>query len=125
MKTTESAEQQALFEWAEIVSKKTPELRLLFAIPNGGKRPITTAMRMKAEGQKSGVLDICLPVPCSGYHGLYIEMKVGKNKPSENQVWWINQLREQGYRVEVCYGWEVVVKVIVGYLTGKESEGLK
>ncbi len=118
---SESTEQQALFEWAEIAAKKTPELKLLFAIPNGGKRPITTAMRMKAEGQKSGVPDICLPVPCKKYHGLYIEMKVGKNKPSANQLWWIEQLQAQGYRVDVCYGWGEAVKVIVDYVIGGEA----
>jgi len=114
---SESTEQQALFEWAEFAAKKTPELKLLFAVPNGGKRPITTATRMKAEGQKPGVPDIFLPVPCGKYHGLYIEMKFGKNKPSANQLWWIEQLRQQGYRVDVCYGWGEAVKVIVEYLT--------
>ncbi len=113
---SESTEQQALFEWAEIAAKKTPELKLLFAIPNGGKRNITTAVRLKKEGVKSGVPDVCLPVPCGEYHGLYIEMKVDENKPTENQSWWIEQLQKQGYRVDVCYGWGEAVKVIVGYL---------
>jgi hypothetical protein len=114
---SESTEQQALFEWAEFTAKKTPELRLLFAVPNGGKRNITTAAILKREGVKSGVPDICLPVPRNEFHGLYIEMKFGKNKPTENQLWWIEQLRRQGYRVEVCYGWSEAVKVIVGYMT--------
>lgn len=114
---SESTEQQALFQWAEIASKKTPEMKLLFAIPNGGKRPISTAKRMKAEGQKSGVPDICLPVPCGEFHGLYIEMKVNKNKPSANQIWWIEQLQKQGYRVDVCYSWGEAVKVITRYMT--------
>jgi len=47
---SESTEQQALFEWAEFAAKKTPELKLLFAVPNGGKRNITTAARLKKEG---------------------------------------------------------------------------
>jgi hypothetical protein len=114
---SESTEQQALFEWAEIAAKKTPELKLLFAIPNGGKRNITTAARLKKEGVKSGVPDICLPVPCGKYHGLYIEMKVGRNKPSVNQLWWIEQLQRQGYKVDVCYGWGEAVKVIAEYMT--------
>jgi hypothetical protein len=44
-------------------------------------------------------------------------MKVGDNTPSTNQLWWIEQLQKQGYRVEVCYGWSEAVKVIVGYMT--------
>ena len=115
---SESTEQQALFEWAEIAAKKTPELSLMYAVPNGGKRNIATAVRLKKEGVKSGVPDICLPVPRGKYHGLYIEMKVGKNKPSANQVQWIEQLQKQGYRVDVCYGWGEAVKVIVDYMLG-------
>ncbi|MEN6312770.1 MAG: VRR-NUC domain-containing protein [Clostridiaceae bacterium] len=115
---SESTEQQALFEWAEITAKKTPELKLLFAVPNGGKRNITTAVRLKKEGVKSGVPDICLPVPCGGFHGLYIEMKVGRNKPAANQIWWIGQLRKHGYRVDVCYSWGEAVKVITEYMIG-------
>ena len=34
----ETEEQQSLFEWAETQSKIYPELALMFAIPNGGKR---------------------------------------------------------------------------------------
>jgi hypothetical protein len=114
---SESTEQQALFEWAEIAAKKTPELRLMYAVPNGGKRNIATAVRLKKEGVKPGVPDICLPVPRGRYHGLYIEMKFGRNKPSEAQKWWIEQLQQQGYKVNVCYGWGEAVKVIVDYLT--------
>ena len=114
---SESTEQQALFEWAEIASRKTPELKLMYAVPNGGKRNITTAARLKKEGVKPGVPDICLPVPRGRYHGLYIEMKVNKNKPSANQKWWIEQLQKQGYRVEVCYSWGEAVKVITEYIT--------
>lgn len=119
---SESTEQQALFEWAEIAAKKTPELRLLHAIPNGGKRHISTAVRLKKEGVKAGVPDICLPVPCGEYHGLYIEMKVGRNKPSANQKWWIEQLQKQGYRVEVCYSWGEAVKVITEYMIQEIGE---
>lgn len=119
---SESTEQQALFEWAEFASKKSPELKLLHAIPNGGYRKKGTAGRLKAEGVKSGVPDMCLPVPKGKYHGLYIEMKVDRNKPSANQKWWIEQLQKQGYRVEVCYSWGEAVKVITDYMTeGKDG----
>lgn len=115
---SESTEQQALFEWAEIASRKTPELKLMYAVPNGGKRSITTAARLKKEGVKPGVPDICLPVPHGRYHGLYIEMKIDRNKPSVNQRWWIEQLQRQGYKVNVCYGWGEAVKAITEYMTG-------
>lgn len=71
----ESVEQQCLFRWAEFASGKYPELRLMYHIPNGGARSKATAGRLKAEGVKAGVPDICLPVSRDGYHGLYIELK--------------------------------------------------
>lgn len=114
---SESTEQQALFEWAEFAAKKTPELKLMYAVPNGGKRPSSTAARLKKEGVKPGVPDICLPVPRGRYHGLYIEMKFGRNTPSAEQKEWLHRLQEQGYKVDVCFGWGEAVKVIVDYLT--------
>lgn len=115
---TESQEQQALFTWKEYNEAMIPELSMMFHIPNGGKRDKITAARLKAEGVKSGVPDICLAVPRGENHGLFIELKVGSNKPSENQKKWIGMLRNQGYRVEVCYGWVEAAAVIKDYLKG-------
>lgn len=113
---SESVEQIHLFLWAAYSTASMPELDLMYHIPNGGKRNITTAKRLKAEGVKAGVPDICLPVARGYYHGLYIELKAGRNKTTENQNKWIESLREQGYYVQVCYGWEEASKVIVEYL---------
>lgn len=65
---SESIEQQNLFEWAKIFSGKYPELTLLYHIPNEGKRSLKEGARMKAEGLKAGVPDLCLPVARGGYH---------------------------------------------------------
>ena len=51
------------------------------------------------------------------YHGLYIEMKAGKNKPSKEQKEWINSLQEEGYAACVCYGWLEAREVIEKYLS--------
>lgn len=95
-----------------------PDLALLHHIPNGGKRDIVTATHLKAQGVQAGVPDISLPVPRAGFHGLYIELKVGSNKPSSKQQNWIDRLRNQGYCVEVCYGWVEAAAVIKDYLKG-------
>ena len=114
--TNESQEQINLFRWANLQSCKIPELKLLFHIPNGGKRNIVTARRLKAEGVKAGVPDLFLPVPRGGYHGLFVEMKAGKNKTTEKQDVWITDLRQQGYKVVVCYGCEEAMTEIKEYL---------
>ena len=135
-KKTEHSEQVALFEWAKANEARHLQLGLLFAIPNGGKRHIVTAKKLKASGTKSGIPDIFLPVPRLPYDfndvivgdsysigfsdevkfGLFIELKVGKNKPSKNQLWWIHSLRAEGYAVEVCYGFLEAKTAIENYL---------
>ena len=119
MTAREDAEQATLLSWAAMQSGKYPELTLLFHIPNGGHRNAAEAARFKAEGVKAGVPDLFLPVARSGKHGLWIEMKRREGgRVSEHQSEWINNLREQGYAVEVCYGWEEASKVLLSYLGG-------
>ena len=118
MKHQESNEQQALFQWSKLMQAKYPELSLLHAIGNGGKRNVIEAARMKREGVLAGVSDIMLPVARNGFHGLYIELKVGKGKASDNQKWWIAETTKQGYYSTVCYGWVEVSEAIKKYLEG-------
>ena len=113
----EHAEQAALFRWAEFARSRLPELALLHAIPNGGHRHKATAARLKAEGVKRGVPDVCLPVARNGAHGLYIELKTERGKPTPEQLGWIRALRRQGYAAEVCRGWEQARSMIEHYLT--------
>lgn len=109
---TERDEQAALFDWAEWQGNITPELKLLYAIPNGQYRP-GQAME---PGLKAGVPDICLPVARGGYHSLYVELKVGSNSPSKEQKRWITSLRKAGHRVDVCWGYEAAKETILDYL---------
>jgi hypothetical protein len=114
----ESEEQSALFQWARIMEKRMPELRLLYHIPNGGLRNKPVAVRLTAEGVRRGVPDMCLPVARHGYHGLYIELKRRKSgKATPEQREWIELLNGQGYRAEVCHGFDEARAVIEGYLT--------
>lgn len=119
---TESEEQRSLFVWATIAAGKYPALNLLFHIPNEGKRSQWTGARMRSEGLKSGVPDLSLPVARSGYHGLFIELKAGKNKPTANQLAWLEALEAQGYKTAVCYGWEAAKNVIEAYLKAREEK---
>ena len=104
LKRGEDTEQMGVIDWANWNTGRFPELKLLFHVPNGGKRNAAEAARFKAMGVKAGVPDLCLPVPRGGYAGLYIEMKYGKNKTTEKQEEWIHSLIEQGYLVKLCWG---------------------
>lgn len=116
----EEVEQACLFRWAGYQMAAMPELGLLHAIPNGGKRGKAEAARMKAGGVKAGVPDMCLPVSRGTYHGLYIELKRQQGgRVSEAQTWWLDKLRDQGYAAFVCYGWEEAAQVLQDYLMGR------
>lgn len=113
---SEHTEQAALFEWAAWNQGKDAALNMLYAVPNGGKRDPVTAARLKAEGVKAGVPDIVLPVARMGYHGLYLEMKFGKNKTTVEQDVWLTALKAEGYAVDVSYGWQEAAHKIARYL---------
>lgn len=115
-RNAEHHEQAALIQWAQHNSKRVLELSLLFAIPNGGQRHIITALRLKAEGVKPGVPDLCLPVARQGYHGLFIEMKAKGGAISPAQRSMHEQLLAQGYAVEVCWDWMEAKDAIEHYL---------
>jgi hypothetical protein len=114
---SEHQEQKALMEWAELMKCRIPALSLLHAIPNGGHRHPITAHKMKEEGVKPGVPDLSLPVARHGFHGLYIEMKKSKGGMVQpEQKIWHNALRDEGFRVAVCHGFEAAKAVIEEYL---------
>ena len=71
---TEHEEQVQIFRWADLYSTEFPALKMLYAIPNGSYKSKQSARKFAAEGLKSGVPDICLPVPSADgkYHALYI-----------------------------------------------------
>ena len=118
---SEHAEQSALMEWAAYHAGRYPELVLLYAIPNGGHRHKAVAAKLSAEGVKSGVPDLHLPVARCGFHGCYIEMKFGKNSTTDNQKWWLGALANEGYYVTVCWTWEAARDVLTNYLEGALS----
>ena len=113
---SEHTEQAALFEWAAWNQAKDAALNMLYSVPNGGKRDKITAARMKREGQKAGIPDVFLPVARGGYHGLYLELKIGRNKTSAEQDAWLARLAGEGYAVTVAYGWQQAARVVVEYL---------
>lgn len=117
----ESGHQEALFCWAGYQLGSMPELEYMYHVPNGGKRDKATAAALKRQGVKPGVPDIVLPAVRAGYHGLYIELKAGRNTTTENQKRWLEYLRQQGYYTAVCYGWQLAAELIERYLLHPEE----
>ncbi len=113
-RTSEHSQQVALFAFA--AQSGIPELRLMFAIPNGEQRSAMTGAKLKAAGVKAGVPDIFLPVARNGFHGLWIELKIKSGVVSPKQQEWLVKLSEQKYATRVCFGWEEARNALLDYL---------
>jgi len=120
---SEHSEQAKVIDWAKDHEYIYPELRWLHSSLNGIPipGPRQTAYRimnhMKAEGMKRGVPDLFLPVARRGYHGLYIEMKRDDGGVlSDEQKEFLAFAELQGYRDQVCYGYDDAIKELEWYL---------
>ncbi|MFN3375505.1 MAG: VRR-NUC domain-containing protein [Burkholderiaceae bacterium] len=114
MAPSEHQIQSSYFDWA----RQHPLARRAYAIPNGGKRNLVVAMKLKAEGVRPGVLDVCLPIPCGGAAGLYIEFKAGRNGLTDEQATEADTLVRDGYAVAVCWDAGDAIEVTRQYLAG-------
>ena len=121
---TEAQHQANVIKWSQQpeIRSKWPELALFHHIPNGGRRDPVEARHLKQCGVKSGVPDLCLPVPSGKYHGMYLEMKTETGRATLAQKHWLERLRALGYFTIVCHGWQAAVDALEWYLSIGEQE---
>jgi len=118
----EHGEQAAVVAWARLHETRWPVLRTLFAVPNGASLaggPSARARqmaRLKAEGLKIGVPDLWLVAGIGEKHGLVIEMKAGRNKPTTEQKWWLQTLEALRWQTAVCYSADDAIATIKAYI---------
>lgn len=102
-----------------------PQLKWLHAIHNQGHGDAVRGGKAKAEGVKAGVADMFLPVAMFPVgdgsvrlpqYGLYLELKVGYNKPSEEQLEFMADMRAAGYAADWAVGWLEARDKILAYL---------
>ena len=98
-------EEQVLFvRWLE---PHHPE-HWVYAVANGGHRHKLTAAKLKREGVRKGVPDLCIPSLF-----LYIEMKREKKSyASAEQKEWLTYLDGVGYIAQVCRGAEAAKELV-------------
>lgn len=102
------------FTW---VRAQYPQLeKRIYHIPNGGQRNKLVAFNLKRQGTLAGVWDIYVSIPRKGFHGAYIELKVGKNKLTDKQVAF-QQANANDYHFAVCYTLDEFQQTIKEYLT--------
>ena len=93
---SEHSEQVGFINWFRVQYPRV----LIFAIPNGEKRSISVAKRLKAEGVVRGVPDLYVPA-----WNLWVEMKrVSGGRLSPDQKEMITYLENIGHKVIVGKG---------------------
>jgi hypothetical protein len=79
------------------------------SVPNGGRRDLREASKLKASGVEAGVPDILIfdPPPQLRAVGTALEMKrAGGGRLSDKQKKWLELLRERGWHTLVAHGAE-------------------
>ena len=109
----EAAEQEGFITWWKF---RFPDV-LIFHIPNGGARYITTARNLKKAGVVPGIPDLYCP-----RYRLWIEFKRskgGKLSPEQEKI--INYLRRVGDAVIVAHGSEDGSRQVLDFMKEKKS----
>ena len=108
--------QSGFIELVRIKQNQIPELKLLYAIPNGGHRHPAVAAKLKAEGVIPGPPDLHLPVARGPWHSLYLETKRpgGTQSGAQKEFAWM--LLKQGNLVKVCDSVDKLWAAVSNYL---------
>jgi hypothetical protein len=87
--------------------------------PNEIKAKVQYMAKRKQMGVKSGVPDVLIFEPKGEFIGLAIELKAGYNKPSENQLKWLDDLTKKGWLAVWSNSLDEVIDIIEKYLSKK------
>jgi hypothetical protein len=115
---SEHGEQVVLFRYLDLIAPLWPELvRCIYAVPNGGKRGKLTAAKLKQEGVRAGIPDICVPYASHPHASLRIELKrADGGTVSKEQSARAADLESLGNLVLIARGWEPAARAIVDYV---------
>ncbi|MDD2192656.1 MAG: VRR-NUC domain-containing protein [Bacteroidales bacterium] len=107
--------QKGCVEWFRLQYPKLS--KLLFAVPNGGKRTARQGKMLKYEGMVAGVADLLLLVPKQGYGCLCLELKNGnKGRQQSNQKEWQEDAEKYGNKYVLVRSLDEFIKAVNEYL---------
>ena len=116
---SEAQEQAAVITWwSQACQVHGLPLFSIFSVPNGAHLAggMIAAVQLKRQGMRPGVLDLFFTVPRGKYCGFYVEMKVGKNKLSDEQKAFAAFVRSVGYAVGTYWSAADAIDAISRYL---------
>lgn len=118
---TEDIEQGRVVDWLRAC-------KILFhSSPNGGKRHIVTAVRLKRLGCSAGFPDLIVldpPPAMPGIHAVALEMKRQRGGViSDHQRDWLLALSERGWYTVICAGGDEAIRVLERLGYGGKGKG--
>lgn len=88
-------------------------------VANEGKRTPFEQYKMKYLGTKPGIPDIMIFEPNETKNGLAIELKVGYNKPTPNQLKWLKSLENNNWVAVWSNNLDECIEIIDKYFNNK------
>ena len=83
-----------------------------YHFPLEGKRSLANASVLKRMGMKAGPSVLYFPRSHGQYKGLWLEIKVGKNKPTPMQTAFLDLMTKEGYMAACVWGSEAAIEFI-------------
>ena len=114
LQPSEEQTQIALVKWFEL--QHPAAAPWLHHSPGGGLRNKVVAGKMKAMGTRRGFPDLTLWVRRGGFHGLAVELKAGKGRPTPEQLAWLDQMSECGWCAALCTGFDAARDTLNAYM---------
>lgn len=118
-KVTEYKDCLSFFKWTQLNRKLKGKV---IKHVNEGKRTSIGGRLLKMIGLTKGLPDYQVLLSNKNWHGLFIEMKTiaMKNKKlPEEQLAFIDNLKNSGYHGTIAYGWENAVQIVKDYMDDK------
>lgn len=115
----ESDEQIAAMDWLR--AQHPWIVPYTMHIPNERKASYYAGYILKRMGVLKGASDLFIAWPCGGYHGLWIEIKSKKGRPTTEQLDFLERMKSVGYFSALAYGAEEVINTIQEYLQNGQS----
>ena len=107
--------------WCHVANERQTSIKQA----RGGRYYSPEGNKLKSMGVKKGVPDVMIFEPHGGFVGLAIELKVGSNKPTDEQKWWLAKLRESGWMTMWSNDLDDVIEHVEKYMASPRTVGLK
>lgn len=117
-KISEDSELITVFQFIDLMANSDPRYEAIFHVANERKCSYITGRILKKKGVRAGVPDIIIPIASSGYHGLWIELKVKPNRLTPDQSRFIDLLIALGHCARVCWSATEAIELIKEYIKG-------